>query len=323
MLGAPDNLPEEVRSLLQQTVIAFVSPTARVVGAASLPIGAGLSGAAVRRYQLTLVQAEGTLSQVRLVTKETHLRERRVLTRLVGQRQKAIPFSHTLDLTSDGSARIAMQDVGDTRRPTSLEPITSEQLRREAEGLAGIHMANLGRAELLDWLPPIDRIYFAEQVLEGWWRPHWEEAQSEPAFRQEFHDLLGAVEAAAEVMVAEMTSVAGEPECLTLIHTDINPSNVLVHHGQPYYIDWQVAHYGPLYLDLPHHFCTRAQAEHYRRALAALGLEIPRDQFAVRFRAAARCIGFRYLWWTLKDWRPAPRETAWVHHYLRLILGQV
>ncbi len=36
---------------------------------------------------------------------------------------------------------------------------------------------------------------------------------------------------------------------------------------------------------------------------------------------AARCIGFRYLWWTLEEWRPGPENTAWVMHYINLILG--
>src|SRR6266540_5145547 len=71
---------------------------------------------------------------------------------------------------------------------------------------------------------------------------------------------------------------------LTLIHADINPSDVLVQDGKPYFIDWQTARWGPLYLDLPHHHCTLAQAELYRRALAARGYAIPPDAFAAHYR---------------------------------------
>src|SRR5207253_10916868 len=67
-------------------------------------------------------------------------------------------------------------------------------------------------------------------------------------------------------------------DALPIFHGDINPSNVLVHHGTPFYIDWQVARCSSLYLDLPHHFCTLRQAEHYRQALAAQGHEISRDR---------------------------------------------
>jgi hypothetical protein len=67
---------------------------------------------------------------------------------------------------------------------------------------------------------------------------------------------------------------------------------VLVQEGKSYFIDWQTAMWGPLYLDLPHHHCTLAQAELYRRALAARGDAIPSDAFAARYRVAARYIGY-------------------------------
>ena len=106
-------------------------------------------------------------------------------------------------------------------------------------------------------------------------------------------------------IVEDMTSLLKDAQTQTLIHTDINPSNVLVQDGKPYFIDWQTAMWGPLYLDLPHHHCTLAQAELYRRALAARGSTIPVDRFAEQYRVAARYIGLRYM---LSD----PTQTAWV-----------
>jgi aminoglycoside phosphotransferase (APT) family kinase protein len=312
----------DVQRLLQETVSTQISSTARVASREILPIGSGMSGATLRRYRVTLENSSGESRQVELVTKEAHLRERRVLAWLNTQRQPNVPFSHTLDLTTEGSALICMQDVGDTYRPTSLEPITPEALREEAVGLAAIHAANLGHSSELAWLLRIERSYFAEYVIERCWRPHWEKALSSEGFRSTFQPCLARVEVAAAAMVEEMSALAAEGDVLTLIHTDINPSNVLVHEGKPYYIDWQVAHFGPFYLDLPHHFCTLQQAEHYRQALAALGTEIPAADFEERYRAAARCIGFRYIWWTLEGWRPGARETEWVQHYLDLTLGR-
>lgn len=90
-----------------------------------------------------------------------------------------------------------------------------------------------------------------------------------------------------------MQALLSEPEA----HADprvLNPSNVLVHAGQPYFIDWQTAMYGPFYVDLPHHHCTLEQAEHYRLALAARGRSIARSDFAERYRVAAR-----YIWLAL------------------------
>ena len=38
-----------------------------------------------------------------------------------------------------------------------------------------------------------------------------------------------------------------------------------------------------------------------------------------QYRIAARLIGFRYMWWTLVEWR-GEEDTAWVLHYVGLIL---
>jgi aminoglycoside phosphotransferase (APT) family kinase protein len=312
-----------LQQLLQETVSIHIAPSAHIASVETVALSPGLSGAAVHRHQLTLRYPSERVDQIRLITKEAWLRERRVLTLLTSQRQPNVPFTHTLDLTTEGPALICQQDVGDTRRPTSLEPITDEALQREAQGLAAIHTANMGQARSLAWLPRIDCPYFADYVLTRCWRPHWERMLADNAFVAAFGAFISPVEAAAEPMAEEMAELAGEEDALTLIHTDINPSNVLVHDGQPYYIDWQVAHYSPLYLNLPHHFCTLQQAEHYRKALAAQGKAIPTGKFEECYRAAARCIGFRYMWWTLELWQSDHRATAWVMHYLHLILGKV
>jgi thiamine kinase-like enzyme len=311
----------EERRLLQETVTAFLSPAWDIVSVETRALASGMSEAPVSRHELLLACPGGKTRSLRLVTKSAALRERRTLAWLTAQHQPNVPFSHTTDLTTDASALVCMQDVGDARRPTSLEPITEAELEREADGLAAIHLANRRRAQELAWLPRIDRSYFAEEVIARWWRPPWQRVLQDNEFRSAFRSYLAAVEAAVEPMVAEMAALAREEDSLTLAHTDINPSNVLVQDGRPYYIDWQVAHYGPFYLDLPHHFCTRQQAEHYRRALAASGHDLAASEFEERYRAAARCIGFRYIWWTLDNWRRYPQGTAWVLHYIRLILG--
>jgi aminoglycoside phosphotransferase (APT) family kinase protein len=318
---SPPLLPS-LHRLLQETVTTHIAPSARLASVETVPLHPGMSGAAVHRHQVALQHPSGRMDRAQLVTKEAWLRERRVLALLTAQRQPNVPFTHTLDLTTEAPALICQQDVGDTRRPTSLEPITEEALQREAQGLAAIHSANMGQARSLAWLPRTDRAYYADYVLNRCWRPYWERMLADNEFVAAFGALISPVEAAAERGVEEMLCLAAEEDALTLIHTDINPSNVLVHQGQPYYIDWQVAHYGPLYLDLPHHFCTLRQAEHYRKALAAQGTEIPPTAFEERYRAAARCIGFRYMWWTLDLWQSDHRETAWVMHYLGLILSR-
>ena len=108
----------------------------------------------------------------------------------------------------------------------------------------------------------------------------------------------------------------------TLVHTDLNPSNVLVRRERPYVIDWQAAHAGPLHLDLPHHLHTVALAAGYRRALAARGVEIDASAFAVQYRTAARYTALRYLWWTLDAWREDRAAGVWVEHYVAMLDGE-
>ncbi len=239
------------------------------------------------------------------------------------QSQPNVPFSHTIDLTTDAPARMCLQDVGDTYRPVSLAPISDEALRQEAAGLAAIHYRNLGQNKTLGWLPRVDSTYVKARVLDIWWRPAWEKALRNAPLRQVLDPHIPAVEQAAVRLAGDMEPLLSDPHTQTLVHTDIHPSNVLVHEGRPFYIDWSATHYGSLYLDLPHHFCTREQAEHYRAALAAYGEIISTTDFDASYRAAARLIGFRYLWWTLAGWRGSVKDTAWVMHYVSLIRDQV
>jgi thiamine kinase-like enzyme len=116
-----------------------------------------------------------------------------------------------------------------------------------------------------------------------------------------------------------MAALYAEGDALTLVHTDINPSNVLMLDGVPYFIDWEAAHYGPFYLDVPHHFFTPALAEYYREALAEQGIEVPRARFAERFRIAARYTALRYMWWTFDAWRGDHSADVWVRHYFAMI----
>jgi hypothetical protein len=173
-----------LNSLLQATVTTFVSPTASVLDVERLPVQSGNSGAAVHRYQVTLELPSGSREQVRLVTKEAGLLERRVLAWLTAQGQKNVPFSHSLDFTTDGPALVCQQDVGDTYRPTSLEPITAEAIREEAAGLAAIHHANLRNSQQLAWLPRVDRTYFSDFVVNRCWQPYWQQALTNPDFRR-------------------------------------------------------------------------------------------------------------------------------------------
>ena len=219
---------------------------------------------------------------------------------------------------TDAAALICMQDLGSTTRPTSLEPVAEAIIRREAAALAAINSANRGRTDL-EWLPQANRAYYTHMIWEQFWHPHWERAVSDPGFCAHFMPDLDRVETAAATIVDEMSALYEEEDALTLVHTDINPSNVLLLGEVPYIIDWQSAHYGPFYLDVPHHLFTLELAEHYRVALAEHGILVSHTDFAHRFRVAARYTALRYMWWTFEAWREDPREEIWLRHYFSMI----
>jgi aminoglycoside/choline kinase family phosphotransferase len=307
--------------LLSQTLARFVDAAARLTGVTSADIEPGMSGAWVRRYTIRYTSG-GQDVAASLVTKVATRQEWNVLRYLNAQRQPNVPLAYSLDEGDADHVLLCMQDVGDTTRPTSLEPITDIELEREAAGLASIHASNFTRATMLDWLPKVDRHYLEEMLFQRTWRPAWEQALASRAFAEAFRSAIPRIEAAAATIVGDMTTLLEDSQAHTLIHTDINPSNVLVQQGTPYFIDWQAAMWGPIYLDLPHHHCTLAQAELYRRALATHGYTIPPDVFAAQYRVAARYIGLRYMWWTLEYWLSDPSQTAWVQHYIGLVTGE-
>ena len=312
---------ESVHPLLLATLQRFVAADAQIKSSTSIPLQGGMSGSAVVRHTIQYTTALDTPT-TSLITKDADRHEWRVLQHLQSQQQPNIPFAHTIDIGDGERLKVCLQDVGDQNRPSSLDPITETELAREAAGLATIHAANFQPQAALDWLPAMDASYIHDMLFVRAWRPAWERAIADPHFATTFRETIPRIEAAAATIVADMQALLDEPAAQTLIHADLNPSNVLADHGQPYFIDWQTAMRGPFYIDLPHHHCTLAQAEHYRQALAAHGHVISRPDFAERYRVAARYIGLRYMWWTLDYWREDPTQTPWVQNYLDLVTGE-
>ncbi len=161
---AVDGIEPHLVHLLQTTVERQTAMAVSIRQVEPFPIGSGLSGASVRRYRVTVRDPSGALNERWLVTKVASRKERCAVMHLNAQRQPNVPFGHTLDLRTDAPALLCLRDVGDICRPTSLEPITPDLLRREARGLAAIHAANFTGAAHLAWLPRADRAYFAANL---------------------------------------------------------------------------------------------------------------------------------------------------------------
>ncbi|MCU0482163.1 MAG: phosphotransferase [Anaerolineae bacterium] len=301
-----------LEQLLLATVQKHINPTATIVNYVQLPSGAD-SKITIQRFVLHLSDGKS----VTIITKPSPLIERRVLNRLNDQKQAVVPFSHSLNLT-DSEALICLEDAGAPISPT-------DDTHREvlADGLARIHVANIGAESELTWLPSTDRAYFTDFIL-GWtWRLGWERALEDAHFIRQFGDYIPKVQSSAKTFPDAMESLYNNPKTRTLIHTDIDAEHVLARE-KPFIIDWGQTHYGSLYLDLPSYFDTPESVDVYRLALEKHGVSIPKDDFLEKYHIAKRYVGFRYMWSWIEEWRkhPADANEQWVINMLENAIGE-
>lgn len=307
----------ELRALLEQTINIHVSPHAEILNLESFILPARPSGLEFRHHKLELKMSNDQTKTIKLVTKHARLIERKIYDLLARELPQLVPFNHTLDLDSDTKMWVCMDDLGDETHPNSLAPFEENVFESEAVGLAQIHSRFQGKT--LDWLLPTDHAYF-HWFIEKFWRPKWERAVSNNDFVKEFGDSISRVETTASSIVREMTALGAESEFQTLLHADINPGNEIIRDGRVYFVDWDAARRGSLFLDIPHHFFTLELGERYRLALAKCGVDIPVSDFAERYRIAAHYIALRYMFWTLEAWEEDRNMDVWVRHYLDRLL---
>ncbi len=289
----------DLNHLLEQTIRRFVQPDARLVRAEQQPLRKheiGPHGARIARYAATFRTPAGEAATITLITKDAPLLERRVLTRLAEQGQ-CVPFSHTLDLTTDQDVLVCQQDLGGD---PSGEPPPPDRHRQTARCLAHVHVENLGRAAEFACLPRADRT-FLEGYIVADFREHLAKALARPAFVTQYGDLARQMEAAVEPFLADLDALWAAGDSLTLLHGDLHDGNVLTVGSRSILIDWGEALYGPFYLDLPNYF-TAETVRPYRQALAELGHDIPDAAFRRGYHAAGRYVGFKYMGFVLWRW---------------------
>jgi aminoglycoside phosphotransferase (APT) family kinase protein len=310
----------DIGPLLEATLRYMVHADATLLDASSQTITRGVSGAEVRRHSVGVRVPDGPDTVISLITKMSDRIERSTLAHLNAQGQPAVPLSHARAVDLDGPDWICLQDLGDDGRPDVLSPLPEETLVSEVAGLASIHAVNAAGVEELTWLPRADREYARSMIDDVFWRPHWESVVTQNDFHEEFGTWLPRVEAAAAKVVDEVAALDADPGDRTLVHTDINPGNVLVHDRKAFFIDWNDAHRGSFYLDLPHHLCTLELAERYREVVERFGVAINPSDFEERYRIAARYTALRYMWWTFEAWRD-DRDVAgeWILHYFGML----
>jgi aminoglycoside phosphotransferase (APT) family kinase protein len=190
--------------------------------------------------------------------------------------------------------------------------------KKEISALANIHRTNHGLKEELSWLPLADRDHI-ETMINGRWKPAWEEAKNNERFIEAFGQYISEVEAVCSSIANDIEVVLNDESSHTLIHNDLNPGNVLVHNNDDvYFIDWEEARYGSLFLDIPLRF-ELIQARDYREVLASLGLEIPIKRFEKQYEIASRYLGIRFMTWNLGVWTSNPIAKDGLHKYLNMV----
>src|SRR4029079_6586794 len=131
---------------------------------------------------------------------------------------------------------------------------------------AAIHAAAMGHADKLPWLSRADLTFAREWLIDGCWRRTWQSVLDGreyiapggrlhgpiargDAFATEFGAYTQPLEEAATRFVRAIAELWAEADSLTLIHADFHSDQVRADGDCAYVIDWDFAHYGPLYVD--------------------------------------------------------------------------
>ncbi|RXZ78956.1 hypothetical protein EBB07_24785 [Paenibacillaceae bacterium] len=307
----------ELLDLIQQTVKQYVSPVAQVANVDSEALKLGFQAIGLYRHKVSLT-GEGVTDCMSLITKQATAIERRVLARLFDQAAN-VPYSQTFAPDSAVRSLICIEDVDAKTDYQNLDlPLLHKQ---EINGLAYIHHKNLGAIDELSWLPSADQRHIEAMIAERW-RPSWQSAKTDEAFIAEFGAYIPNVEAAAQRATRDMEAVLQDESSYTLIHNDLNPGNVLVHNNNDvFFIDWEEARYGSLYLDVPLRCETQSKATAYREALENLGTVIPQAQFEQYHRIATRYLALRFMTWNLNVWKNDDWAKTGLQKYLEMAVS--
>ena len=310
-----DAAPEHMLELLLETTLKrHFGAAARVAGFRERSREeTGYSGALVRVYDVDVIDG-CSLYDIPLVVKDVHPVERQVMAFLDDKAYPNVPFSFGFDDTTTERALLCQQYI-----EANSDPWAEPTVRQAALALARIHVDALGCARQHDWLPHADHAYFSGDFIVSGWREAWTRALSDPDFAGTYGAFTGDMEQAAATLLTAMDQLWDEGDTLTLVHGDLHDGNIRVQDGYPYFIDWEMAHYGTFYIDLPNYFSPRTSLL-YRDALASLGHEVPLDTFKQRYADTTRMLGFRYMPYWIDHWhRDAARRENSQHSISSLI----
>lgn len=193
----------ELRNTIQNTIDRFVSPNAEILSIKDLDLAYGTSAVELKRHEILLRKDIHDWS-INLISKKASLIERRTLNYLKDQSAN-VPFSFTLNMTSNSREYLCIQDVD---YETDYNNLDIELLQKnEQSALADIHAFNFKKYYKLKWLPLLDSEYI-QSVLNEKWEPNWNNAKSDPNFISHFGDLIPEVDKVADHIVKDMDNVS-------------------------------------------------------------------------------------------------------------------
>lgn len=263
----------------------------------------GWSGAQVIRQNVRFTDGRSAS----MIFKYTDRKERCAMDLLTKQGRGYAPASYAQDLETDGPGWMAMEDLGKCQPFISDDPAWLGQV---ADALAAIHWDNMDRGEAMEWLPAGDEAYWqsvATQISVEHFEKKMEESR---AFKKEFGKYLPELRELGARFAREMAALAGEKECMTLTHGDLqmrDGAHICGGSGRLRIIDFGFCRYAPFYIDLAGWFTSETLKLSYD-ALRARGFSLNYGDFRERAQAAFRYNGFIYLYPSLMDWQDGPTE---------------
>lgn len=303
-------------ALFTAALHSWLDPAAELLAVEEHPMpGVGYSGASLRRYGLRYRGAAGEARAVELVVKEALPVERRVMVRLYRQGAPGIPFCYAQDLESSERAPLCLEYLA----PASGQP-GADALARAAEALAAIHAANLRDPALPGWLPAADGAFAQTGYLLGNAHASWARALTDAEFARDYGHLSGPLQAAGERFTRFLEDSWQAGRAVTLIHGDLHDGNLVVRAGQPYFLDWEHARCGALYLDLPNLLDGDGLRAYYQ-AITHLGAGLDESEFWQGVREAGRYVGFKYLGFMLAQWPRRSEPALRVREKLENLIG--
>ena len=184
----------ETRPVFEQLLFQIHAESCAIQDIREQPGGAqGASGSQVRYFDVTSSSPRGAVHQDVLVTKSASLRERQVL-QLLSSQGCAVPPLIISDVTTADRRPVVMPFL-EARPPLDLGHPSSPLTYSIADGLAGIHAANMNRPPA--WMPRTGDDFLGRLWLKAW-REQWEANLRQPEFAAEFGGYTARLEAAMQ-----------------------------------------------------------------------------------------------------------------------------